>query len=886
MFMTLWRRIVWWTRQRRADAELAAEIEFHRSARQAALERDGVPASQAVAASRRAMGNVRLAREDARGIWLWPVLERTWQDIRYGARSLAHSPGFTLVAISTLTLGIGVNTAMFSVVNAVLLRPLPYADPDRIVLIWTADPARNIHEGATSFPTFTDWRNENRHFVDLAFWREHAANLTAGGEPERVAGAFASANLFSLLGVNPALGRTFSGAEELRREPVVVLSHGLWKRRFGGNAAAIGQWLEMDGRRLQVIGVMPEGFYFPAKEVQHWKPATLMAAWSPKPAAAERSWGNRFAELWRVVGRLKPDATARDAQAGMDAIARRLADTYPSTDPDFVGYRTELVPMLQQITGRSLQVALWILFGAVGFVLLIACANVANLVLARGAARTRELGIRAALGAGRGRLVQQLLIENFMLAMCAGWLGALAAGLGVRAAASVARGIPRLDEIAVDASVLAFMAAVSLVAGSLFGIMPAWKLSRGDPGDALKERTGAAGGPRLSRARGVLVIVECTLAVTLLAGAGLLIRSLLVVRAVDPGFDTRNVLLVRVNLPLPLSPAWRRQEWEMFGQIFERIEAIPGVRGAGAITSFMAANNPEEAVTIEGRPQVPDRQESVLINTEDVTPGFFQAVGVPLLRGRFFTDQEQNAPIAIVNESFARRFLPGADAVGKRFKEGGPDAKAAWITIVGVIGDMHRQGLERQALPEFFFPSTEPTMDLAIRTSVDPVSVAFAVREAVRSTYAQAIVQRIATVDQTFEDLGAQRRFQTAMMTLFAMAALVLSAVGVYGLLHFAVAQRTHEFGVRLALGASSGDLLRLVLGEGLRLPVAGLALGLTGAFALTRVLRHLLFEVSATDPVTFAAVAALLLAVAFVACWLPARRAARVDPIVALRCE
>jgi putative ABC transport system permease protein len=402
--------------------------------------------------------------------------------------------------------------------------------------------------------------------------------------------------------------------------------------------------------------------------------------------------------------------------------------------------------------------------------------------------------------------------------------------------------------------------------------------------DVLKE--GAADGRPAARARAALVVVECALAVTLLVGAGLLMRSLLLVGSVKTGFETTNVVVARVHLPIPVSREWRRQEWETFGELTRRLEGLAGVRSAGAITNLMTFDNPEEAVTVEGRPFVADRTESVLINTEDVTPEFFRSLGVPLLRGRFFTHQEQNAQIAIVNESFARKFFPGDDPVGRRFKEGGPERKDAWITIVGVVGDMHRRGLEIGPMPEFFFPSTEPTMDVVIRATADPASLGPSIRAAIKSTYGSAIVLKMQTVDEMFGDLTVQRRFQTWLMMVFAAAALVLSAVGIYAILHFTVSQRRREFGVRLALGATRRDLFSLIVGQGLRLPAIGVAAGLVGAFAITRLIEHLLFQVSPTDPLTFVGVAVLLMAVAVVACWIPARRAARIDPIAALRCD
>jgi predicted permease len=815
------------------------------------------------------------------------------QDLRFGFRMLLKNPGFTLIALLTLALGIGANTAIFSVVNAVILRPLPYQDPDQVVMMWTADPKRDIHEAGTSYPTFRDWRTQSRLFADMAIWAGGPLTLSGDGEPERVAGQFVSANLFPLLGAQPAIGRYFSSEEEQRREPVVVLSYDLWQRRFGGDHNALGKIIEIDsqswdrGQRLQVIGVMPQGFYFPAKDAQLWQPATLLGL-GGKLKLYERRWEYRFADAWRVVGRLKPNATLREAQAEMNTIGRRLARDYPTNDPNFAGFGVRLAPMLEQITGKNLQLALWVLLGAVGFVLLIACANVANLLLARGAAREREFAVRAALGASRARLLRQLGVESVLLAATAGLIGLGLAAWAIAALTPFAPpNIPRLDEVRIDGGVLLGAVALSLLAAILFGAAPAWRVSQQNPNEALKMGAGSAvGNLRLRQTQGLLVVAECALAMLLLTGAGLLIRSFIQLQSVNPGFDPNGVLLVRASLLVPVSRQWRQEEWQTWQQVNERIASLPGVKGVGAIENFLIAGNPETTITVEGRPPVAEGRETVQVNAEEVTSGFFQTLGVPLLRGRFFTPLEQSAPLVIINETLARRFFSGEDPVGKRFKPGGPEAKDYWYTVVGVVGDLHRQGLERQPIPEFFVPSTEPTMDIVVRYTADPVALTAAVRNEIQSVYKNSMVLRVATMEQAFGNLSAQRRFQTWLLALFACVALLLSTIGIFGVMRYSVAQRTHEIGIRIALGARSVDVLWLVIGQGLRLALIGVGIGLLAALALTRVLAYWLFGVNAHDPVTFVGVMLLLVGAALLACYLPARKAAQVDPMVALRHE
>ena len=797
-------------------------------------------------------------------------MDSVTNDLRYASRTLRRSPSFTAIAILTLALGIGANTAMFSVVNAVILRPLPYQDPDRLAMLWTNDPKRDIREEGTSYPTFLDWRSQSRAFADMAICsRGNPVTLTGGNEPERVMGEAVSANLFPLLGVTPILGRTFSDDEEQQRERVVVVSYALWQRRFGASRDAIGKSVEVDGQTFQVIGVMPAGFYFPTKDVQLWQPATFVSM-TLSPAIRNRIWTNRFSDWWRVVGRLRPTATFDDAQAEMTTIGQRLALAYPTTDPGFVGFGVNVVPMLLQTTGRDLQRALWILLGAVGFVLLIACTNVANLLLARGAARQREFALRAALGAGQVRLVRQLAVESGLLVVGAAVVGLALALVGVRTLQAAAPpGIPRLDELQLDARVLIFTGSVSILGGLLFAIVPAWKTSRSDPADALKQggRTGSEG-LRLSRARRTFVVVECALAVALLAGAGLLLKSFMRVETVNPGFEGKQVLLVRVTSA------------RLSREMIDRIATLPGVQAVGAIGSF-EPRNPDIAITAEGQPSL-----RAPLASERVTAGFFQAMSVPLRKGRHFTEEDRRANVAIINETMAKTFWPQEDPIGRRFKRGASESTSPWMTVVGVVGDMRRRGLERDVVSEFYERETEPSMELAIRTTIDPLGHVASLRQVIRSFDEHAVVGRVTTVENHLEELGAARRFQTWLIAVFAGLGLVLSAIGIYGVMHYAVAQRTHEMGIRIALGAGGSDVLWLVIGEGLRLALIGVAAGLLAALQLTGVMARLLFEVSSTDPAIFAIVPVMLAMVAVLACYLPARRASKVDPIVALRYE
>jgi putative ABC transport system permease protein len=800
--------------------------------------------------------------------------DEMFQDLRYGVRMLVKHPGFTLIAILTLALGIGANTAIFSVVNAVLLRPLPYQDTEHLAMLWTNNPRQGIHEEGTSYPTFLDWRAQSQFFTEMAICsRGNPVVLSGVDEPERVMGEYVSANLFPLLGVKPALGRAFTPDDEQRRERVVVLSYRLWQRRFGAAPDVVGRSLEINGQNRQVIGVMPMGFYFPAKETQLWEPVTSASYW-------ERQVAQRFTDTWRVVGRLKPQVTLSQAQTEMTAIGQRLAQAYPNADEDFAGFGVNVVPLLDQITGKNLQLALWVLLGAVALVLLIACANVANLLLARGATREREFALRVALGAGRARLVRQLLTESLLLALSGGALGLLLARWGMALLVRFApSGIPRLDEIKLDARVLAVALVASLLNGLLFGLLPAWKSAQPDPNEALKE-----GGRSQSfgsrRTRKLLVVAEFALAVVLLAGAGLLIRSFLRLQSVNPGFKPEGVLLARVSLSQSTART-ADQTKASFQQIIERTAKLPGVQAVGAIEDFFMRRNPDSSTIVEGRPPMSKQSTGPLIK-ETVSPGFFQALSVPLLKGRFFAEQEgRAAQVVIINETLARRFFPGEDPLGQRLQ-----ANGTWQVIVGVVGDMHRQTLEKQPVSEIYLPGAGGHMDVVVRVQSDPLQFVAAVREAVRSVEQTATVHSVTTVEQRLEELGAERRFQTWLLSLFAALALGLAAIGIYGVMSYSVAERTREIGVRVALGAQMRDVLKLIVGQGMTLALMGVALGLAASFGLTRLMSGLLFGVSATDPLTFVGITLLLVTAALLACVIPACRATRVDPMVALRHE
>jgi putative ABC transport system permease protein len=807
------------------------------------------------------------------------MLADLWQDLRFGARMLVKNPGFTLIAALTLAVGIGANITIFSVVNAVLLRSLPYPESDRLVFLWTEVPKQKIKERASAYANFSAWHEQNKSFEDLAVFDPTGVTLTGGAEPEGVMSVRASANLFPLLGVAPMLGRTFTTDEELQKARVVVLSYGLWQRRFGASPNVLGQTLEIDGVSSQVIGVMPEHFSFPKEDTPLWEPHTLFADWEGRKA--QRGTGS-----WQVVGRLKPQVPLAQAQTEMSAIAQRLEQAYPDANK---GLGINLLPFQLQFTGSNVRLALWMLFGAVVLVLLIACSNVANLMLARGIAREREMAIRMALGAGCLRLIRQLLTESALLALLGGGVGLFIASWGIRAILSLSPpNIRNLDSVAIDARVLAFTSVVALLTSLLFGLAPALKISQTQPGAALKEGRSASGGVSGRRLRGLLLITEFSLAVLLLAGAGLLLRSFSKLQAVDLGFDPERVLLMQLSLERNSTA----DQWRVFyQQVSERVAALPGVEAVGLTSEIFISGNPDGPITIEGASPEAAATARIPFRRDVISEGLFQTLRVPLRKGRFFNAQDKQGTVSvtIINETMARRFWPGEEALGKRFKLGPAQSTAPWLTVVGVVGDMRRQGLERQPIAQIFrtyLQSSERRLILLIRAAGEPTQLAPVVRNEIRALDKTALVNGVSTLESQLARAVAQRRFQTWLLTLFSALALVLAAVGIYGLIHQSVVLRTREIGTRMALGAQPRDVLRLVIGHGMRLALCGIGIGLLAAFGLTRVLTGLLFGVTTTDPVTFIAAPLVLLLAALLACYLPARRATKVDPMIALRSE
>jgi putative ABC transport system permease protein len=903
-------------RRERVEQDLDDELRHYLAMATQENVRRGMSPESAERAARVQMGSIEATKAHVRWGGWEASFEWLWQDLRVAARGLRRSPGFTAVAVMSLALGIGAVTTMFSVVNAVLFRPLPYRDADRLVMIWTDDVRRGLHREGTALLTISDWRARNTTLRDVAsFSVGRIAPVASDLSRGRARRALVSANLFGLLGARPAHGRLISSADE--RQPVAVISHSFWQRWFGGAPDVVGKPLLLDDASkggvwaLTVIGVLPPDFYFPDRLTAVWTPAATDGRFQPS------------ARRWTAVARLNQDASVDDARADLARVGRELAATHPTGVPDFPGFATTVVPVLDTIAGTSLRSALWLLLGAVGVVLLVVCANLANLLLARGSTRHREFAVRRALGAGRGRLVRQLVVESMLLVLVGGLAGSAIAAAGTPLlGAAVAAYVPRMDEIAFDARVLLFAASVSLLAGLAFGVAPALRLSGTGASEVLREGGRGTGSARLRRTQGLMVLAECALAMVLLALAGLLLKSMNRLHSVDPGFDPRSLLAVRLEFPSQTeTPAERapgsvaaksgaRAREQLAHALASRVAAIPGVSAVGFIDDLFISGQGNASIIIPGR----DASEVAAGELAEglVSPGFFATMRVPLRLGRPLDREDAarkvealHAPVptglslaekerlaipepVLVNEAFVRRFFAGEDPLGKKFYVD-PTNKTYWYEIVGVVGDMRRQGLERAPIPQYYrpwIPSGGGRVDLIVRANGDALALAPLVRRAVALEVPSVSIATVSTVEQQLGDFTAQRRLQTSLLTLFALLGLVLAAIGVFGLSHYAVAERTREIGVRMALGASPGDVLRLLVGQGMRMPAVGIAIGLAVSLGVTRVISNQLFGVEPTDPTTFAAVAGALTIVAASACYLAARRGAHADPVEALRQE
>jgi putative ABC transport system permease protein len=866
-------------RRSQAESELNEELRYHIEQQAEQNIRLGMNPEEARHVARKAFGGVEQAKErsrDARGIrWM----EDLWQDLRYGARMLIKNPGFTLIAVISLGLSIGANTAIFSVVNTLLLKALPYHDPDRIILVWGVDNQGVGNRGQVSATDVTDWRSQNSVFEEITTYGNWSATLLSDGEPERINGIQVGDGYFSALRGKPMLGRVFLPEEqEDGKDLVLVLGHGLWQRRFGGDPQIIGRQVKLGPRLYTVVGVMPPDFQS--------LPTSLVEPRGEfyRPVAEKYDEAERSSRHLRAIARLKPGATLRQAQAEMSVIARRLEQQHPQ---DNTNYGVRLTTMTEDTVG-GLRRTLSLLFGAVLFVLLIACANVSNLLLARATARQKELSIRSALGAGRLRLVRQLLTESMLLALIGGALGLLLAFWGVSLIESLGAQVTHLlSGVKLDARVLAFTLIISLLTGAIFGLAPALRISRPDLNETLKD-TGHSASARDSRLRGALVVAEMALALVLLICAGLLIRSVMRLRAVNPGFDSADLLTMNVALPLAKYPK-PQQRVEFHNRLVDRLAALPGVKAAG-FTSVLpfSSNFDGRALAVEDQPK--PRGAEIGVDLYIITPDYLRTMAIPLRAGRPLTelDTEEAPKVALINETMARALWPKRDPLGKRIKFPGSERyPESWRVIVGVVADVAQYALDRQPPMQIYLPDAQypaSYMTLVVRTESDPTGFVPAVRNEVRAMDKEQAVFSIATLEELIGASIALRRFLMLLLMSFAAVALALAAVGIYGVMSYAVRRRTREIGIRMALGAQASDVLRLVAGQGLRLVLSGVLIGLVAAFGLTRLLSTLLFEVSATDPLTFALIALLLTMIALLACWIPARRATKVDPMIALR--
>lgn len=880
------------------EAEIAEELTQHLTDRYTELLAGGateVEASRAVLAELSESGWLaRELRPVERQVAAEPVvlgarsenmIRDLWQDLRYGLRMMLKQPVFTGVAVLALALGIGGNTAIFSLVNTILLRQLPFRQPEQ--LVWVS--ARRPDSGKYSFtlPDFIDYRDQNQSLAGIAAFANWSANLTDRGDPERLQGLRISANAFQMLGVEAEVGRALLPADDTPGDQrVVVLGHGLWQRRFGADPQLVGKTLTLNGNSYTVVGVLPPQFFFPIREAE----LAIPLAPEADPWRGVRTSVN----FLRALARLKPDVTREQAEADLTSVAQRLRQQYPVANAQKLG--VTLSPLHEEVVA-TFRLALWVLLGAVGVVLLITCVNLANLALARAAARQKEMAIRTALGATRWRLVQQLATESLLLAGLGGGAGLLLAYYGIDLLLALSpASLPRAAEVGVDFRVLGFTLALSLLAAVIFGLAPAWQATHVNLNHELKESGRGTGGPRQSRTRGLLVVSEIALSFVLLVGAGLLVKSFLRLQAVNPGFEAENVLVIRLSLPKAQYPN-RAAAAAFYEKLRPRLESLPGVETVGVVSALplsgVLASIP---FTIEGRAAAPD--EALRADYRLASTGYFRALKIPVLAGREFNERDtaQTTSVALISENLARRYWPNGSPLGAHLRIDDNDQGPRPVEIVGVIGDVKHLSLDDEPAPHIYLPIHQTPEDAVVwltnnqywllRTAVDPLTLSIAVRREIQAVDGAVPATSIRTMEQYLAASVSPRRFNLWLLTVFAGAALVLAGTGLYGVVSCGVAQRRREIGIRMALGAQAGDVLKLVIGQGMAMTIGGVALGFVVALGLTRLMKSLLFNVSAADPLAFVVTAWLLMFVALLACWIPARRAMKVDSMVALREE
>ena len=870
------------------EAEIVEELAQHAEDRYQELLTDGVEEAEAArVVFAELIDNDRFRRDlrqveppmpkDPKSLFLHTLI----QDIRYGMRTLRKQPAFTCVVVLTLALGIGVNTAIFSVVNAVLLRPLPFPHSDQLVTVSMANPRLGVSNMPLSVADFLDWRAQNQVFQDVAAYTDNWFSLTGNREPQRLKGVWVTAGFFSTLGATPLLGRTFSAGEDAAdHEPLVILSERTWQQSFGSDPQIVGKAITLNGRSRTIVGVMPHSFAFPPTD-ERSLPGDV-DLWISHPLTPPTRRGPYYL---RAFARLKPDASLQQAQSELNNIAIRIGQDNPLTNAETTFAVTSLKDSIVGDVGRTL----FVLFGGVAFVLLIASLNVANLSLSRAASRGSEIAIRTALGAGRRRIMRQLLTESLLLAIVGAAGGVLLGWWGINLLRAIgSNNLPRLNEVSIDVHVLAFTAFLSLISALLFGLFPAWQASRTGLSQYLRKAPQAGnGGPSWRRTRKLLVIAEVAMSIVLLAGAGLMLNSFLRLKRVSPGFAPERILTIQISLPTVRykQPAQINTFYE---QLIDRVRSLPGVEAAGigmSVPPNLLAIS--DTFTIEGAPAGKSEPSSPVVI---VSSGYFEALGIPILAGRNFTetDRADKPEVVIINESFARRYSPHESPVGKRMKTGGPERpNNPWMEIVGVVGDVKYAGLDAASDPAYYEHYQQASWSdtyIVVHSSSEPRSLATSVRQAVWSLDKDLPIASVNTMEDLLSDSVARPRFQTFVFLVLGTLAIVLAVTGIYGVISYVVSQRTREIGIRVALGAQRRTVLHLIIREGMGLALVGAVIGLIAALVLTRLMAGLLFEVEATDPLTFGLITMLLLLVSLAACWIPARRAAKVDPLVALR--